>query len=66
MTYESIKPEYFEAKGKYDQAQQLISRDRSQARNLLIDASNLLSNCNSLQAKQLAKEVQHLLEQHGG
>lgn len=66
MTYESIEPEYLDAKSKSDKAEQLSSTDKSQARNLLIDASNLLSKCNSLKAKQLAEKVQHQLKQVGG
>jgi hypothetical protein len=66
MTYQTIESEYFDANDKYSQATKLISRDRSQAINLLREANNLLSNCNSPQAKQLAKKVQKLLNQYGG
>jgi hypothetical protein len=66
MTYTTIESEYFEAKNKYHRARQLISRDRSQAIDLLREASDLLSNCNSPQAENLANEVQNLLDQYGG
>lgn len=66
MVYESIEPEYSEAKSKSDQAEQLRSTDKSQAINLWKDASNLLRNCNSPQAIQLAKEVKEKLKKYGG
>lgn len=65
-SYGSIEKEYYDANDKYSHATQLISRDKSQAINLLREARNLLSNCNSPEAKQLAKKVQDKLNQHGG
>lgn len=66
MTYKSIDDEYFEAKTNYDLAQGLKSKDKSQAENLLIHASNLLSNCKDPRAGQLAEKVQKLLDQLRG
>ncbi len=66
MTYKVIDNEYLKASVKYQQATQLISRDRSQAIDLLREAIDLLSNCNSPQAENLANEVQNLLNQYGG
>lgn len=66
MTYGNIDPEYSQAKTNYDLAKGLISKDRSQAENLLIQARDLLSNCNDPRAGQLAKQVQHQLDQLRG
>jgi hypothetical protein len=66
MVYGSIDSEYYNAEKKYFRAIQLISRDRSQAINLLREARNLLSNCNSTEAENLANEVQDLLNEYGG
>lgn len=65
-SYGSIDDEYSQAETNYYQAQQLISGDRSQAKDKLYAARNLLSNCNSPKAKQLAEKVQNLLNQYGG
>ena len=60
-SYGSIPDEYSKAQTKYNDAMQLISSNRSQARKLLTEASNLLSNCNDTGAEQLAKDVKNLL-----
>jgi hypothetical protein len=66
MEYGKIDEEYSLAEKNYNQAKEIIDNDESQARNLLIQARDRLSNCKDPRAKQLAKDVQHELDQLRG